>query len=108
MRIDDSSEDTWIFSTALALGTLSSIAGPSDLLFTGANDSAALDNWQWQDGMQFWSGGSSGSAVGGLYSNWANSNPQSSGTRRCAGVFYTGGWQSRSCTALQPFVCEGP
>jgi hypothetical protein len=78
----------------------------ADLLFTGANDSAALDNWQWQDGTQFWSGGSSGSAVGGLYSNWANSNPQSSGTRRCGGMAYIGGWQSRSCTALQPYVCK--
>jgi hypothetical protein len=105
VRIDDSLENAWILGIALAQGMISPTTAPSDLLFTGANDSVTLDDWQWQDGTLFWSGGS---PVNGRYSNWAGSNPQSSSARRCAGMFYTGEWQSRSCTALQPFVCEGP
>jgi len=107
-RIDDSTENAWILSTALSLGMISPTTVPADLLFTGANDIATADNWQWADGTQFWSGSSTGSAANGLYSNWASSNPQSSTTRRCAGMFYDGHWQSRSCTALQPYVCESP
>ncbi|HWZ90628.1 MAG TPA: C-type lectin domain-containing protein, partial [Polyangiaceae bacterium] len=105
VRIDDRTENAWVFGTALGLSLVSPTGTPIDLLFTGANDSVTLDDWQWQDGTLFWSGGA---PVGGLYSNWAGGSPQSSSARRCGGMLYTGEWQARSCTALQPFVCEGP
>ena len=105
-RINDAAEDAWLLGTATSLGMISATLVPSDLFFTGANDLSALGNWQWADGTQFWSGGSTGSAVAGLYANWASANPQTSTARRCGGLFYNGKWQSRSCTALQPYVCE--
>jgi hypothetical protein len=107
VRIDDDGENTWLLDTATSLGMISSTLVPSDLLFTGANDIAQEGNWQWADGVQYWSGGPSGSAVGGLYANWMPMDPQTSTNRRCAGIFFTGKWQARSCTALQPYVCEG-
>ena len=105
-RIDDAAENTWILDTATALGMISSTLLPSDLLYTGANDIKLNGDWQWEDSTSFWSGGPTGTPVGGLYSNWASSHPQTSSLRSCAGLFFNGKWQSRSCTAAQPYVCE--
>ncbi len=108
VRIDDDAQNAWLLERALALGLIASNGIKPDLFYTGANDLDQENEWYWQDGTAFWSGDSSGAAVSGAYANWAASNPQTSSTRRCAGMNFSGVWQNRSCTALQPYVCWAP
>ncbi len=46
----------------------------SNSIWAGGTDASIEGNWVWTDGAeagtQFWSGGPSGSAVGGMYTNW--------------------------------------
>jgi len=77
----------------------------------GASDSAKDGDWRWIDGdALFWTGGSTGQAVGGLYSNWGSGNPHASDSANCLSIANgaKGYWFSEKCDKANTWVCEGP
>ena len=54
------------------------------------------------------SGGGKGTLIKGLYANWNAKSPSDTGIQQCSGLLSSGLWEDRSCTALQPFICESP
>jgi hypothetical protein len=76
----------------------------------GASDQSTEGAWLWDNGsVQFWSGTSFGSAVGGNYANWATGQPNNGGlgTEDCALLSaITGHWSDVSCTTGYWYVCE--
>lgn len=79
----------------------------------GASDAASEGVWKWvsgpEAGTQFWSGGSNGSSVGGLYHNWAPGEPNNC----CGGENYihfltNGQWNDYPLTlsSIQGYVVE--
>jgi hypothetical protein len=100
-RVDDLLENAWIRSTADAHAFAET--------WIGVEDPMKTLNWQWPDGTQFWTGGASGSAVGGLYNAWNPGSPTGNSVRNCASMMSSassGQWQDRSCTSQLPYVCE--
>ena len=79
----------------------------------GASDEAAEGVWRWvtgpEAGTQFWSGNASGIAVGGMYENWNNGEPNNSGNNEDYAQFYStvDGWNDLSSThTLSGYVVE--
>ena len=73
--IDNAGEQAPIFQSILAnaafLTSFASDSGGGRYVWIGANDIAAEGDWRWQgSNAGFWSGGTSGTAVGGAYNNW--------------------------------------
>jgi hypothetical protein len=100
-RIDDFFENIWVRSTADALGVPEA--------WIGIEDPSGNLRWQWPDGTLFWTGASNGSAVGGLFADWASGRPTGNSVRNCAsmlGSASSGQWFDRSCSSLLPYVCE--
>lgn len=104
VRIDSQLENDFLVSTGGPFGVFA-LNGFAQI---GANDLALAGEWRWVDGTLFWQGGPTGAAVDGLFSNWLASSPSSSGVQQCSGILSSGKWQVRSCTAVVPFICEGP
>lgn len=103
-RVDSQVENDFLVSTGGPFGVFA-LNGFAQI---GANDLNLAGEWRWVDGTLFWQGGPSGAAVDGLFSNWLASSPSSSGVQQCSGILSSGKWQVRSCTAVVPFICEGP
>jgi len=101
-RVDGEPENSWIRATgdALTIG----------YMWLGAEDPTSTSTWQWPDGAVFWSGGSAGSPVGGLYSNWNAMHPSGTAIRVCGGIIagqpYAGQWDDRSCSSMLAYVCK--
>lgn len=74
----------------------------------GASDSAQEGKWIWDDGTQFWSGGSTGAPVGGRFAFWASGEPNNqNGDENCAEVQSIQGWNDSVCDfESKPFVCK--
>ncbi len=108
IRIDDSPENAWVAATAYADPTLALTFA----LFIGASDAAVEGEWRWPDGEQFWSGDSTGGAVGGLYASWASKEPnQKTGDEDCSGLRGDGTWYDVRCDGSgseMAFGCESP
>lgn len=104
VRIDDDTENGWLVTTATADGVFDT----TQFVLIGASDPDSTGSWAWVDGEVFWQGGSTGSAVNGLYANWSRGNPSVAGTGRCSGMFDSGLWSTRVCTDARPFICEQP
>jgi hypothetical protein len=100
-RIDDATENAWIVTTRLAVINKTES-------WSGANDMGTEGAWRWEDGTQFWQGTATGSAVGGLYSNWTPPNePNDASGEDCSEVTGNGTWNDINCIAMtRPFVCE--
>jgi cysteine-rich repeat protein len=102
VRIDDSVENAFVGDRRTA--TQAWIGG-QDRSSSGPRD------WVWRDNDQpFWSGGSTGSAVGGRYAAWATNEPGTA-TEKCAAYNYGAGsqfyqWADRSCSTAYSYVCE--
>lgn len=57
--------------------TVASNGGGASYVWIGANDLGTEGTWIWEDNaQQFWSGGTGGASVGGLYSNWGRSTDE--------------------------------
>jgi hypothetical protein len=100
-RVVSEPEDAWIRATGDALAIA--------YMWLGAEDPMNASIWQWPDGAVFWMGGSAGSPVGGLYSNWNAMHPTGSAIRACGGMIagqYAGQWDDRSCTSMLAYVCK--
>ncbi len=83
-------------------------------LWLGGNDKATEGQWYWsstagdQGGPRFWSGGASGSAVNGAYTNWDNAEPSGTNGKDCAFLYKaTMRWWAWDCTGWGGHaVCE--
>jgi hypothetical protein len=104
VRVDSMQENDFLVQTGTTLG----LFDYSGYIRIGADDQAVLGEWLWTDGTQFWQGGGTGMAVGGLYTNWVSGSPSLNGTRQCGALLPTGLWQDRSCKFVATFVCEAP
>jgi len=80
--------------------------------FLGGSDQTTEGTWEWLGtGAQFWSGGPSGNAIGGAYTNFAWGEPSNllSGNDCLVKSLLTGGqWKSHGCSLHDAFVCERP
>ena len=66
------------------------------------------DEWIWPDGANFWDGkhtGMGGSAQNGLFSRWANNEPNGD-SEDCASVKADGYWNDINCNNTLPYACE--
>lgn len=85
-RINDAAEQAALWNELhnnagiVLANTVASNGGGASYVWVGGNDIAVEGTWIWNDGTndQFWSGGTNGVPVGGLYSNWGN-EPDNSG-----------------------------
>ena len=73
----------------------------------GATDTAVEGAWLWTiGGNQFWSGGSNGSAVGGLFANWDSGQPNNLGNQDCGQLKTSGKWIDEGCSDNEDYICE--
>jgi len=82
----------------------------------GARDSNVEGNWEWATGPEAGTlffvqtpGGSGGTPVGELYSNWAGGEPNNAGNEDCAQFYSNGsGWNDLPCTGatLNYYIVE--
>jgi hypothetical protein len=75
----------------------------------GAGDSSVEGQWRWvNDNAQFWQGKAVGSAVGGLYSQWASAEPNDLQSAEDCGAMLSpaGTWSDISCSQKRNVVCE--
>ena len=86
-------------------------AGLSSRIWLGASDSAVEGEWRWvggpENGQQFWQGGSGGTAVGGMFSDWNGGEPNNC----CGGEDYleivtSGRFNDRLGTEVIRYVVE--
>jgi hypothetical protein len=82
-EINDQMEQDAVYDEALnnagisVSNTVAPDGGGASYVWVGGNDLATEGEWTWDgdndgSGSQFWQGTSTGSPVGGLYSNWGN------------------------------------
>jgi hypothetical protein len=99
VRIDDTAEQAFVASRV------------NDRAWIGATDSDAGGSdsegtWRWTDG-QFFFRADSG-PVGGLYSNWADGEPNDRDGEDCAELVAEDGvWYDGACDLMHAYVCEG-
>jgi hypothetical protein len=79
----------------------------------GAGDPNTEGHWEWltgpEAGTQFWSGASSGSAVGGEYNNWSTNEPNDSGGNEDYAHYLTSGkWNDFAVnnSSIQGYMVE--
>lgn len=86
-------------------------AGLSSRIWLGASDSAVEGEWRWvggpENGQQFWQGGSGGTAVNGMFSDWNGGEPNNC----CGGEDYleivtSGRFNDRLGTEIIRYVVE--
>ena len=78
-------------------------------IWIGGHEPTVDGDWRWTDGDAFWLGnGTTGGPVGGLYSNWDPTEPNSAtGVESCAAIPLSGmTWIDDRCAAIEYFVCE--
>jgi len=113
-RVDGIDEQYHLTRTGGLVGTT---GGPA---WMGGNDLTTEGTWHWSSlasnsAGQFWTGTGAGSPVGGLYTQWANAEPNNNGGagggQQC-GRFSDGDldrrWDDEFCTNNLPFICELP
>jgi hypothetical protein len=106
VRVDDAAENQFLYSIAFANpANLSNAFWP----WIGGSDIATPVEWMWADGTVFWTGRNNGSAVGGLYTNWAAAAPTDASGTYCTAMQRGGNgtWVDRGCANVQPYFCEG-
>lgn len=76
----------------------------------GGTDATTEGAWLWatgpEAGTQFWSGGTSGTAVGGSYTAWPAGQPDNAGNENCLHVYGTVSWNDLPCTSSVWYFVE--
>jgi hypothetical protein len=104
VRIDDALEDAWVHSMIPAADQADDKSPVWRWL--GANDIVTPDDWRWDDGTAFWSGGANGSPVNGAYTNWDRGQPLRSNNACVTMEAKLGTWLNLDCPGGHPYVCE--
>jgi len=104
VRVDDAGENTWLQATA----SFSASMFRRDNLWLGGYEPTVDGDWHWTDGDAFWLGGSTGTAVGGLYTNWDPNEPNNAtGPESClAMALNKTTWFDWACADKHYFACE--
>jgi hypothetical protein len=96
VRIDDAPEQTYLETIVASL---------TDDVWIGASDMANEGDWRWVAGnAQFWSGGSGGTLVSGMFADWQTGEPSGDDCARYNRA--TSAWADTVCTDTNYFVCE--
>ncbi len=95
-RIDDAAENSFIYDNIFHSSWI------------GATDEGGEGDWHWiDDDAEFWTGGRSGSAASGVFTNWDWWEPDDDQYQNCALINYYGGeWSDRYCGYEKDYVCE--
>jgi hypothetical protein len=105
-RVDTETENSWLVQTP----SFSAPDWQQATMWLGGSDLGAEGEWQWTDGTAFYSGGPTGSPVGGLYTNWVAGQPDNAnGSEHCLAVSLAGttaSWLDSDCTLAAYYVCE--
>jgi Lectin C-type domain len=80
--IDSQQQNTALLAALVQLAPSPGIAQTG--VFIGASDAPQEAQWHWINGANFWSGDSSGAAVGNAYVNWAAHRPNGGPSENCA------------------------
>jgi hypothetical protein len=74
----------------------------------GGNDRTTEGAWAWDgSGTQFWSGGATGAAEPGVYTNFEPGEPNDgNGNSDCLRMITGGAWRDIDCAQEYPAVCE--
>jgi hypothetical protein len=104
VRIDDASENQWLFDNAVVAG------GRESRVWLGASDLAAEGEWRWTDGELMWLGGIDGAAQNDLFVGWSPREPNNvNGLEHCASLetnSSTPEWFDRQCHLAEGYACE--
>ncbi len=85
---------------------VSGIIGTSES-WLGGTDRTTEGTFLWLSGSTFWSGGATGAAVGGSYTNFVIGEPNDGGGNSdCLRMVAGGGWRDITCTNPFVAVCE--
>jgi hypothetical protein len=99
VRVDDMVEHTYLRNTTIAA------IGNVDI-WIGATDQPTEGVWHWEDGAQFWAGGSGGGPVNGLFELWGSGEPNNDDEEDCGEIRVDNTWNDVTCGESQAFVCE--
>ena len=96
--------------TSLHQNTVVDSMVPNESAWFGGNDIASEGDWRWSGGPEanapFWSGDSSGSAVGGAFTSWEDTMPDNyNGIENCAEFYNSGGgiWNDQDCASAHQY-----
>jgi hypothetical protein len=103
-RIDDAAEDNWLQVTV----SFSASMFRRESLWLGGYEPTTDGDWHWTDGAAFWLGGATGTAVGGLFTNWDSNEPNNAvGPEACLAMpLNKTTWWDYQCSALAYYACE--
>lgn len=104
-RVDSAEENQWLFDNVYDVDL------PSDALWVGGTDASVEGEWLWPDGTLFWLGDNTGTAQGGLFTNWYNNHPGGNQFNDCMaidlGAVIQPGWYADRCdTSTNVYACE--
>ena len=89
---------------------IKSKGGLSSGIWLGASDSAVEGEWRWigglENGQQFWQGGSGGSSVNGMWSDWNSGEPNNSGNEDYLQITTGGKLNDLNGTQVLTYVVE--
>ena len=89
---------------------IKSKGGLSSGIWLGASDSAVEGEWRWiggsESGQQFWQGGSGGSSVNGMWSDWGSGEPNNVGNEDYLQITTGGKLNDFNGTQLLTYVVE--
>jgi hypothetical protein len=80
----------------------------SSPLWIGGDDVDAEGDWLRYDGVEFWSGDASGTAVDGAFAGWSSGQPDNKGVKDegdCLSLLATG-WDDQRCAQFLRLICE--
>jgi hypothetical protein len=104
VRIDDNAENLWLQANA----NFSATMARREALWLGGYEPTVDGDWHWTDGDAFWNGGVTGTAVGGLYTNWDSNEPNNAvGPEACLAISLNKtAWADWACADTHYFACE--
>ncbi len=97
-RVDTAPEEGWLRAT----GNLHGLADA----WIGGDSLVNANEWRWVDGTLFWTGGPTGSAPTGVYTNWSPNTGEPRVSPGCAYLIGYGRWGAQLSTAQIDYACK--